>query len=278
MDDRKLSEMSKLPKLSKLSELPKRTLMGIKIGGIAAIIAGVLFRKNWSAELSLMGVGPSEIPHTALGWLTFLNEDPIIGMIYLDFLDIINYLLVGLLFVALFLVLRNEKADKTIVTCALVIGLSGIVLFCFSNPSISMFYWSNRYFQATSEQEKLEILVRAENLLAIHNPGVFKQGLTYYLGQLFFAIAGMMFSIIMIKRKFNTKGKGALGIVAHGILLSYFVLLFVVPELAYFAIVLAAVPLILWQIFSGIKMVKLVKMAKIDKHGKNGANGAITRN
>ena len=87
-----------------------------RIGAYAALIAVIFFRRYLSAELMVSnGFGIFDIPQTAPGtaieWFTLLQENKFVGLALLDIFDLVNYALVGLIFLALFAVLM-EKSSK----------------------------------------------------------------------------------------------------------------------------------------------------------------------
>jgi hypothetical protein len=78
-----------------------------RVGGVAALIAGVLFRRNIAAEIALFGSRPS--PVTVSDWFTLLQSDRLLGLSYLNVFDVVNYALVGLMFLALYAVLKRAN-------------------------------------------------------------------------------------------------------------------------------------------------------------------------
>jgi hypothetical protein len=96
------------------------------VGGVAALVAVIFFRRNFGAELiSLKGFGlfdvPAVHPRSALEWFTLLQENTIIGLALLNIVDLINYALVGLIFLALYGVLEGVNKSATVIatTCGM---------------------------------------------------------------------------------------------------------------------------------------------------------------
>ena len=80
-------------------------------GGLAAVIMVVFFRRNCGAELMLSGGlgildAPEVAPDNALDWFRLLQDDPFVGLTLFNIFDLINYLLLGLVFLALYGALR----------------------------------------------------------------------------------------------------------------------------------------------------------------------------
>ncbi len=90
-----------------------------KLGGVAALLAGVLFRRNIAAEISVFT--HSSPPGTVEGWFRLLQSNRLLGLAYLSIFDVANYLLLGLMFVALYVALR--RLNQGSMTAALALGL-----------------------------------------------------------------------------------------------------------------------------------------------------------
>ncbi len=71
-----------------------------RTGAIAAILAALLFRRNIRAEVSLF-TGVEAIPTTIADWYALLQSNPFVGLSLLAFFDLLNYALVGVIFLAL---------------------------------------------------------------------------------------------------------------------------------------------------------------------------------
>ena len=95
-----------------------------RVGGMAAMIAGVLFRRNIAAEIGLFSGQAS--PVTVSSWFELLQNNRLLGLTYLNIFDIVNYLLLSLMVLALFAALnRTHKCHMAI---AALLGLLGLGL------------------------------------------------------------------------------------------------------------------------------------------------------
>lgn len=243
------------------------------VGGIAGMLAGIVFRKNWSAEFSALfrhipGLGfiPEEIPLEAIDWVTLIHDLPFIGLVYLNFFDVINYLLVGLLFGAL--VLKMKKEYKYYALAALIVGVVGIILYGVMNNTFVMFRLTKDYYAATSDPAREDILAQVEQVLTRYNPGAYYPNVPIIVSRLCFALAGLTFSILVLKQGLGRAWLGIMGIIAHGLLLLYFPLLLIIPSFAYIAIPAAAPFLMIWHIGTGYRLVKSRKETVQEKEAK----------
>ena len=91
-------------------------------GGVAALVAAIVFRRWLNAEHMLfhdMGMfhgGPQSQPTAIADWLKLLHENSFVGVLYLNAFDIINYALVGLIFFRFLAALRNLALRALIIS------------------------------------------------------------------------------------------------------------------------------------------------------------------
>ena len=171
-------------------------------GGIAALAAVFVFRRNWGVELmTFSGFGIFDVPETwpvtALEWFELLQNDSNIGLSLLGLYDLIEYALVGLIFLALYGALR--RSHRGALLFALTCGLVGITVYLNSSPAFDMFALSERHAAATSAAEQSLFLASGEALLAHNNPAGPYHGTGYYTSLFLVLVAGLVFSIVMLQ-------------------------------------------------------------------------------
>ena len=94
-----------------------------RAGGIAALLAAILFRRNIGAEVSLF-TGVEAIPHSAADWYALLQSNPFVGLSFLAVFDLVDYALVGLVFLALAAALWSSH--RSMAAIALASGMVGV--------------------------------------------------------------------------------------------------------------------------------------------------------
>jgi hypothetical protein len=102
------------------------------IGGVAALIAGVIFRRN----LGVAEMFPRRAPRTVIGWFSLLQSDRLFGLAMLNVFDVVDFALLGLMFLALYAALRPVNKGYTLIATA--IGLVGIAVYFASNAALSL--------------------------------------------------------------------------------------------------------------------------------------------
>lgn len=220
-----------------------------KTGAIAALLAALVFRRNIGAEVSLF-TSVEAIPTTVADWYTLLQANPFIGLSFLAFFDLFNYILVGVIFLALGAALW--QVNKSATTLALASGLLGIALNLASNISLTMLSLSQRYATATSEAQRADLLTTGQAVLASGTPGT-----GALVSLLLVALAGLLFSLVLLP---SHRGTAILGLFASGCDLAY-CLVFPLTPIAPVYLLLAAAGLfwMLWHLLVARVLWKLVK-------------------
>lgn len=230
-------------------------------GGIAALLAAIVFRRNWAAEYSLLrtsgviGSGPETAPGDVLGWFTLFQENPLVALILMGFVDVINLVLVVLIYLALFVALH--QAARRAMMAAVVLGLTGGMIYFAANQAFEMFSLSRQYAGAGTAQLRDELLAAGQASLAVDNPGALVQGSSYLVSLFLVTTAGLIIAIVMLRSPHFGKTTSVIGILAHVLMLLYFPVLFTAPELLAAPPSLSAVFLLAWYILVGIRLIKL---------------------
>ena len=219
-----------------------------KIGAAAAFLAAIIFRRNWSAEADLLL--PVDMPVTVLEWFNLFHENSLLGLIMMDFFDMVNYALVGVIFFTLYYALRDT--NEIYMRFAIIISSVGVAVYFASNHAFTMLSLSDRYF-AASAADKSIFLSAGEAVLAIH------QGSGSYASLFLIGLSGLIISIIMLQNNVFSRITAYFGVLANGVLLSYFITIIVLPTIGWFPIPLSAIPLMIWYILVGVKLYKLSK-------------------
>lgn len=245
------------------SSLPDYGWRGLYIaGGAAALLAVILCRRNLGAELMLTGgFGLVDVPPTwpisAEEWLALLQENVLVGLILFEVSDLINYGLVGLIFLALYGALR--QVGKSAMVVATAFTFVGIAVYFASNQAFSMLSLSGRYAAATSEAQRAMILAAGEALLAINNPGSIVQGTGIHLSLFLVILSGLLISIVMVRSAVFNKATGYVGISANGIALGYFAALIFVPSLTWLPAAAYAPFRLAWYVLIAIRLFQLAR-------------------
>ena len=186
-----------------------------RVGGVAILIAVVVFRRNFGAEMmGFRGFGifdvPATAPSSAIAWFALLQNHRFVGLALLDGVDIVNYALVGLMFLALYGALK--RTDTGAVTVATAFGLAGMAVYFASNQALAMLSLSDQHAAAATETQKSIFVAAGQALLANTNQrtvGGFNVGLFLV------SIAGWIVSASMLRSKSFSRSTAYVGIAAN---------------------------------------------------------------
>ena len=232
-------------------------------GGVAALLAVFVFRRNLAAELMLLvnfgiiGGVPTTPLVTAFDWFRLFQDNWLVGLTLLNFFDLVEYALLGLIFLALCGALwQSNRSAMLIATTS---GLVGITVYFASNQAFAMLALSERYATATNEAQRSMYLAAGETLLAINNPGAIYQGTGIYISYFLVLFAGLLISIVMLQSDIFSKATAITGILANGIGLCYFIGLAFASDLYWIAHPISAPFRVVWYFLIAWRLFKFGK-------------------
>ena len=234
-----------------------------RLSGVAAVLAAIIFRRNWSAELFLLNAtgiivrGPAEAPTSAAGWFSLLQEDVLIGLILFNVVDLINYALVGILLLGLYAVLR--RGQRVAAGLAVLSGWIGVAIAFASNRGLAMLSLSRDYATSVAAQERAVLLAAGEALLAVDNPATLELGSGETLALLLVTLSSIAMGVLMLRHPAFGRWTAWLGIAAEGIQMGTFAALVLAPSSALLALPpsLAAPPRLAWYILVGRRLIRM---------------------
>jgi len=235
-------------------------------GGVAALLAVLFFRRFLAVELmTFNGFGvfdvPATGPTTALGWFTLLEKDRLVGLILLGIVDLINYALVGLLFLAVYGALR--KVNKIAMGMAILLSIVSISVYFASNQALGFLHLSQQFQAATSDVQRSMYLGTGEALSANI------QGTGWYVSLFLIYLAGLIIALVMLNSDVFNKVTAWTGVLANGFGLLLFPALIFTPDIAWLPPSLSAPFRVAWYVLIAIRLFKLAKNANKEiEHSK----------
>ena len=227
------------------------------VGGMAALVAAIVFRRWLGAELGLltaMGLFPSA-PQTGavVDWFNYLQAHSVLGVISLNGLDLVNYALVGLIFLGIFAALR--KSAPAAATLALTMTVAGVAVYFASNQAFGMLALSRQYASAATEAQRSQLLAAGQTLLALNNTGVFGTGVFWAFNLV--TVAGLIYSVVMLRGDVFSKLTAWIGLIANVLGLGYFATLAFAPSLVAIPVSASAPFLLVWYLMAGVRLIRL---------------------
>jgi hypothetical protein len=226
-----------------------------RIAALAALAMVLVFRRFFGAELMLSdGFGIFNVPETdpvrAIEWFELLQREPFVGLTLLGLFDLVNYALLGVFFLALYGALRGS-ADG-VVLLATFLGWAGIVVYFASNQAFGLLHLSRQYTSLPPEGQT-ELLTAGEALLAIH------RGTVGFLSFGLVLLAGLFFSIVMLRDRTFGRWTAIAGILSNGIALGTFPMLLFAPAILWLPPSFSAPFRLLWYLLAAWRLFRLGK-------------------
>jgi hypothetical protein len=210
-----------------------------KVGGVAALVVLAFI----PIQMVIFFVWPP--PSTVLGWFTLFQDNALVGLLDMDLLLIIDYALMGILFLALWTTLR--RASQSFMSIALTSELVGVTTYFASAVAFEMLSLSNLYAAAATDEERSIFLAAGQAMLATW------QGTAFNVSYILSAIALLIVSVVMLRSHVFSKTTAYVGIIAS-------VLMFVPPTVGtvglYLSIV-SLIPTIIWLILIARRLFRL---------------------
>ncbi|MEI8201037.1 MAG: DUF4386 family protein [Eubacteriales bacterium] len=223
------------------------------LGGVTALI--VVFASLLDIVISiLLGGDPSTIPQTAVGRFAQFQSNRLLGLYYLDLLNMTTAIIMIPAFFALFA--AHRRVNKVYSGLAMIISFIGTAVFISNNSALSMLSLSDKYALAVTDTEKNLLAAAGEAMLArgAHgSPGVFP-------GFILPIIASLIMSIVMLKGGVFSKITAFPGIAGSVLFIFYFVLVTFIPGTENIGMALAIPGGLLttvWMILFAIRLLKL---------------------
>ncbi len=222
------------------------------IGGIAAIIVfcGTLFDIIFG---SITSSNLLNLPHTAIERFAEFHQNWFMGLYRLDFVNVLITLFTIPVYFGLFA--AHRKKCLPYASFALIIAMVGVTIFVTSNNALAMFDLSTKYYQATSDIQKVLFESAGETLLIQGAHGSFG----VFIGFFVTTIASGCFAFVMLLGGIFKKGISYLGIIGYTLLLIYIVLVTFVPSLQEIGVMIAApggIMALIWLLLVGINLIK----------------------
>jgi Domain of unknown function (DUF4386) len=171
-----------------------------RIGGITALVVLVFV----PIQMVIFFLWPP--PSTVIGWFTLFQENALVGLLDMDFLLIVDYLLLIGVFSALWASLR--RANESLMAVALILQLVATATYMSSTVAFEMLSLSNQYATGTTEAERSLVLAAGQAML------VTWQGTAYDISYVLSAFAVLIVSAVMLRSHLFSKVTGYAGLSA----------------------------------------------------------------
>ncbi len=219
-----------------------------RIGGTAALIIAVLL----VCEIIIFTVWPQ--PSTVIGYFTLFRGNWLVGLLDLDLLGMVGYVLFVPVILAIYVALRRvNEAFMAIATALFFVGIS---VYFATNTAFSLLSLSDQYAAATTEAERSMFLAAGQAMLTTFNVGAFQ------VSYVIVSAAWLMISVVMLRSRVFGRVAACSGILTGATAIGAVALehtpvigdIFVLLLSVYFA---AIVFLVIWVVLIGRRLFQL---------------------
>ena len=155
------------------------------------------------------------MPNSAIGWFTLLHAHPVLGFTLLNGVDMMTFVLAGVVYFAVCTALK--RTDREFMILALALSFAGIAVYIASNPAIPMLTLSSQYAASTTDAQRSMILAAGEQVMASKNPFAIGQNLAFAL----FNAGGLILSTAMLRSGIFSTRTAWLGILFNTLALGF---------------------------------------------------------
>jgi hypothetical protein len=208
-------------------------------------------------EFSILFLG-TPYPATVEDWFALIQRSKLLGLWYLNALDILSFALLGIMFLALYIALRRLSPAGMLV--ALYAALLGVAVFIVPRAlHLSLLPLSDLHAAATTEAQKAIYLAAGEALSQVST------ATPQTLGFLFMAAAGLIISDVSLRSHALhqpvplSKATGYVGIVGFVAALANFGSRLLAPNVAETLMPINGLLWFAWWILVSVSLFKLAK-------------------
>jgi hypothetical protein len=220
-----------------------------RAGAVAPIISLVFYLSQF--VILIFG---DPFPTTTEGWFALFQRNRLLGLWYLNALDIVSFALLGIMFLALYVALRHVRPSWMLI--ALYLALLGVVVFVVPRVlTLSVVTFSDLHAAATTEAQRTMYLTAGEALSHVST------ATPQTLGFLFMAIAGLIISVVILRSQSFGKAAGYVGIVGAVVALANYISWLMAPAIAAILMPLNGLLWLIWWLMISVGLFKLGKVS-----------------
>jgi hypothetical protein len=179
-------------------------------------------------------------------WFARFQDNPLRGLLNLDLVYMGTWLLLIPVLLALYAALR--RSGEAVMALATVAGLMSIVVYFASNTSVQMLLLSNGHAAATTDADRSAYLAAGQAMLATY------AGTAYHVSLIVGGVALILVSAVMLRSRMFGRVAPWAGILGNAIALGLYV-----PVVGLWLLVASVLPLFVWQILVGRRLLQLAR-------------------
>jgi len=216
------------------------------IGGIAPLLTLTFY----ISEYAFIDLGT--FPTSTEAWFQLFQHNKLLGLFYLNSLDISSITLLGVMFLALYMVLKDVNPSS--MSIAVFFSLLGVTAFVIPRiATLSLMTLSDQYALATTEAERIRLLAAGEALRSLGIPT------PQTVGFFFISIGVVIISIVMLQDNAFNKVTAWFGIMASLFTILDDISIVLAPTLSTPLMIASGLFWLPWWVMIGVGLLRLSK-------------------
>ena len=216
-----------------------------RIGGAGALLALVFYL---SQVLILIFGEP--YPATTEGWFNLFSHSKLLGLFYLNALDMVSITLFSLMFLALCLALKRGN-ESAMAIAGLLSFLGAAVFIAARSVTFSMIPLSDQFTAAATDAQRAQILTIGDAI------GVQLQATPRTTGFLLMSVAVLIISLTMLWNQIFNKATAAVGILSSLLVFALHISVILAPTIADPLMGTGMLLWVIWLVLVGVRLLQL---------------------
>ncbi len=218
-----------------------------RIAGVAALSVAVLTLIQIAVYVIWPPPSFDPTPAVVPQWFALLQRNTLLGLLELDLLMILDYVLMLLVYLALYVALR--RANQSLMAVGSMIAFVAMAIYFVANPSLSMLALSEQHMLATTNVQRAAYVAAGQGLLAVF------RGTPFIVHYVLMGIAGIVISWVMLQSGIFSRPTAYAGLLQGALML--------VPSTAGFVGLVFAfgslVPFVIWFVLVARRLFELAQ-------------------
>jgi hypothetical protein len=211
-----------------------------RAGGVAALITAMLI----VIQLVAFALWPPPLGHGAADWFALFEQNRLLGLMSLDLLFLVDYVLLIPIILALYIALG--RTEEPLMLLGTVLFLVAVAIYFASNPALEMLSLSQRHAMATTDAQRGAYLAAGESMLAHY------QGTAFHASYILGSIAGIIVGMAMLRSRIFSRTSGWLVIIGNVVGFALYL-----PVVGIMISAFSGLILWLWYIVVGVRLLRL---------------------
>jgi len=216
-----------------------------RAGGAGALLALVFYL---SQVLILIFGEP--YPATTEGWFNLFSHSKLLGLFYLNALDMVSITLFSLMFLALCLALKRGN-ESAMAIAGLLSFLGAAVFIAARSVTFSMIPLSDQFTAAATDAQRAQILTIGDAI------GVQLQATPRTTGFLLMSVAVLIISLTMLWNQIFNKATAAVGILSSLLVFALHISVILAPTIADPLMGTGMLLWVIWLVLVGVRLLQL---------------------